>query len=137
VCWSLKLTQEISIVSKTLIFEQEGETVVLDVRRLIYHGNFHFTSCIIQTDGIVWYHDGMTTESSCENEGDFDKFSSKKLLRCKRKKQILVVYTRVYSEGGKWKWVGGWMGGCIYFLFPSAIQMACVIFLFFFRLKIT
>jgi hypothetical protein len=82
-------------VSKTLKFEQEGETVVLDIRGLIYHGDFHFTSRIIGTDGIVWYHDGMTTGSSCENEGDFDKFSSRKLLRCKGKKLILVVYARV------------------------------------------
>ena len=28
-------------VSKTLKFEQEGRTVVLDVRGLIYHGDFH------------------------------------------------------------------------------------------------
>ena len=63
----------------------QHETVVLDVRGLIYHGDFHFTSCIVGTDGTVWYHDGMTTGSSCENEGDFDKFSSKKLLKCKRK----------------------------------------------------
>jgi hypothetical protein len=82
-------------VSKILKFEQEGETVVLDVTRLIYHGDFHFTSCIIGTDGIVWYHDGMTTGSSCENEGDFDQFSSKKLLKCKGKRLILVVYGRV------------------------------------------
>ncbi|KIM71376.1 hypothetical protein PILCRDRAFT_82847 [Piloderma croceum F 1598] len=51
-------------VSKTLKFEQEGETVVLDVRGLIYHGDFHFISCVIGNDGMVWYHDGMTTESS-------------------------------------------------------------------------
>ena len=82
-------------VSKTLKFEQEGETVVLDVKGLIYHGDFHFTSRIIGTDSIVWYHDGMTTGSSCENEGDFDKFSSKNLLKCKGKKLILVVYARV------------------------------------------
>ena len=82
-------------VSKTLKFEQEGETVVLDVRGLIYYGDFHFTSRIIGTDGMVWYHDGMTTGSSCENEGDFDKFSSRKLLKCKGKKLILVVYARV------------------------------------------
>src|ERR1700733_11403718 len=31
-------------VSKTLKFEQEGETVVLDVRGLIYHGDFHYIS---------------------------------------------------------------------------------------------
>jgi hypothetical protein len=82
-------------VSKILKFEQEGKTVVLDVRGLIYHGDFHFTSHIIGNDGIVWYHDGMTTGSSCENEGDFDKMSSRDLLKCKEKKLILVVYARV------------------------------------------
>ena len=82
-------------LSKTLKFEQEGETVVLDVRGLIYHGDFHFTSHIIGTDGMVWYHDGMTTKSSCKNEGHFDKFSSRKLFKCKGKKLILVVYARV------------------------------------------
>ena len=82
-------------LNKTLKFEQEGETVVLDVRGLIYHGDFHFTSRIIGTDGIVWYHDGMTTGSGCENEGDIDKLSSRDLLKCKGKKLILVVYARV------------------------------------------
>ena len=71
-------------VSKTLKFEQ-GETVVLDVRGLIYHGDYQFTSCILGTDGIVWYYDGMTTGISCENEGDLDKMSSKNLLKCKVK----------------------------------------------------
>ena len=82
-------------VGKTLKFEQEGETVALDIRGLIYHGDFHFTSCIIGTDGMVWYHDGITTRSSCENEGDFTKFSSKNLLKCKGKNLILVMYARV------------------------------------------
>jgi hypothetical protein len=45
-------------VRKTLKYEQEGEIVVLDVRGLIYHGDFHFTSRIIGTGGIVWYCDG-------------------------------------------------------------------------------
>jgi len=84
-------------VSKTLKFEQKDETVTIGVRGLIYHGDFHFTSRIIGTDGIVWYHDGMTTGSGCENEGDFDKFSSKSMLKCKGKKLILVVYARVMS----------------------------------------
>ena len=82
-------------ISKTLKFEQEGETVVLDVRGLIYHGDFYFISRIIGIDGNVWYHDGMITGSSCENEGDFDKFSSRNLLKCKGKNLILVVYARV------------------------------------------
>ena len=82
-------------LNKTLKFKQEGETVVLNVRRLIYHGYFHFMSHIIGIDGIVWYRDGMTTESNCENNGDFDKFSSNNLLNCKGNKLILLVYARV------------------------------------------
>jgi hypothetical protein len=82
-------------VSKTLKFEQESRTVVLDVRGLIYHGDFHFTSRIIGTDGIVWYHNGIITGSNCENDGDFDKFSSNDLLNYRGKKLILVVYARV------------------------------------------
>src|SRR5882762_747622 len=77
-------------VSKTLKFEREGRMVVLDVRGLIYHGDFHFTSRIIGTDGFVWYHDSMTTGSNCENDRDFDKFSSKNLLNCRGEKLILV-----------------------------------------------
>jgi hypothetical protein len=82
-------------VGKTLIFEQEGETVILDIRGLIYHGDFHFTSHIIGTDGMVWYHDGITTKSSCGNEGDFNTFFSKNLLKCRGKNLFLVVYARV------------------------------------------
>src|SRR6267154_3540018 len=82
-------------VSKTLKFEQKGETVVLDIRGLIYHRDFHFTSRIIGSDNMVWYHDGITTRSNCENEGDFDKFSSRNLLKCKGRNLILVVYARV------------------------------------------
>jgi hypothetical protein len=44
---------------------------------------------------MVWFHDCMTTGSSCENEGDFDKFSSRDLLKCKGKTLVLVVYVRV------------------------------------------
>ena len=82
-------------INKTLKFVQDNETVVLDVRGLIYHGNFHFTSCIIRNNNNVWYHDRMTTGSICENEGDFDSFSTKKLLNCKGRRLILVVCARV------------------------------------------
>ena len=73
---------------------QDDKTVVLDVGGLIYHVNFHFTSHIIRPDGNMCYHDGMVIKSSCENEGDFDKFSGKEL--CKGKRLVLVVYARVW-----------------------------------------
>src|SRR6202789_1493664 len=40
-------------LSTTLKFEQEDEIVVLNVRGVIYHRDFHFTSCIIGTDGMI------------------------------------------------------------------------------------
>jgi hypothetical protein len=114
-------------LNKTLQFEQKGETVVLDVRGLTYHGDFHFTSHIIGTDG-------MTTESSCENEGDFDKVFSRNLLKCQgEKKLILMVYARVQSEGEN---ENEWMGGIILYLPPRAIQLACVNSPIFLKLKI-
>jgi hypothetical protein len=45
-----------------------------------------------------WYkklEHGMITGSSCENEGHFDKLSSRNLLKCKGKNLILVVHARV------------------------------------------
>jgi len=50
---------------------------------------------MIGTDEIVWYHDGMTTGSTCQNEGDFDKFSNKKMMENKGKVLAMVVYARV------------------------------------------
>ena len=82
-------------ICKTLKFVQDGKSIVLKVRGLIYHGDFHFTSCMIGTDEIVWYHDGMTTGSTCENEGDFDKFSNKKMMKNKGNVLTMVVYARV------------------------------------------
>ena len=81
-------------ISKSLKFVQDGESVVLRVRGLLYHGDFHFTSRIIGADGTVWYHDGMTTGGTCENEGDFDKFSTKKVMKSKGKYLTMVVYAR-------------------------------------------
>jgi hypothetical protein len=107
-------------VSKTLRCEQEGETVILYVRGSIYHGDFHFTSHIIGMDGIVLYHDGMTTGSSRENEGDFDKFSSRNLLKCKAKKTNLSYVCKSLIIEGNME-MGGWVGGSILYSFWSVI----------------
>jgi len=101
VCWSLK-------------FEQEGETVVLDVRGLIYHGDFQFTSHIIGTDGIVWYHDGVTAGSSCEIEGDLTS-SLSKIVEVQKETTDFGSVCESLIMRGKWKWVGGWLYILIYF----------------------
>ena len=70
---------------------QNYETVILDVKGSIYHGDFLLTTCVIGNDNNVWYHDGMRTGSGCENEGDFDSFSAKKLLKCKKEVSCGIV----------------------------------------------
>jgi hypothetical protein len=59
VYWSLRLIQEI----KTLKFEQDGKTLVMDVRYLdlICHGN-------------VWCHDVMITRSNFSQKGIFRNY---------------------------------------------------------------
>ena len=37
----------------------------------------------------------MIIGSTGENDGEFDSFSTKKLLKCKDKRLLLVVYARV------------------------------------------
>jgi len=49
----------------------------------------YLNSCIhlhiIGSNGSVCFHDSITTGSTCENEGDFNKFSSRDLLKCRSK----------------------------------------------------
>ena len=82
-------------ISKTIKFVQDNETIILNIRGLIYYGEFHFSSRIIGSEGDVWYHDGIATGSTCENEGHIETFSKNKLKTCKRKKLVLAVYAKV------------------------------------------
>ena len=51
------------------------------LRGLIYWGDFHFVSRIIDKSGQVWFHDGMTTGSSCQWEGIIDLSSDIEWMR--------------------------------------------------------
>jgi hypothetical protein len=81
-------------ISKTIEFVQGDETVVLNVRGLVYYGEFHFVARIIGSQGNIWYHDGIVTGSTCESEGHIETFSRRKLKTCKGRKVVLVVYGR-------------------------------------------
>ena len=35
------------------------------IKGIIYLGDEHFTSRLIDKEGTVWYHDGITTKSRC------------------------------------------------------------------------
>ena len=44
-----------------------SETVGLNIKGLIYHGDFHLTPCIIRIDDNEWYHDWLFSMHLCLN----------------------------------------------------------------------
>jgi len=60
----LKITQKIVVQSST-----EDVKSSYRLRGVVYHGSYHFTARIIDSNNCVWYHDGMTTGKDCVYEG--------------------------------------------------------------------
>lgn len=42
----------------------------------------------------MWFHDGMTTGTGCENDGHLRIISDKKLYNCKGRQLVLAVYAQ-------------------------------------------
>lgn len=62
---------------------------------LIYHGGNHFTSRIIEPDGKIWYHDGITTGRNCEGKGMLHNASTKQLVFAEERRICSVgIYLR-------------------------------------------
>jgi hypothetical protein len=59
-----------STLNKTIGFEDDDGMKVLQLKGLVYSGGFHFTSCIISSDGAILFNDGMTTGRQCKKDGD-------------------------------------------------------------------
>ena len=78
--------------SPKITFKSNGHTTTLHLRGIVYHGDNHFTSRIISPGGDIWFHDGITTKSSCESDGHFNTTSDKQLKNCKGKSLVLAVY---------------------------------------------
>ncbi|KAJ6536068.1 hypothetical protein B0H19DRAFT_963001 [Mycena capillaripes] len=91
----------IDLSSDKLLFDEEitfdvvGTPAKLKLRGIIYGGQNHFTCRMIEKDGKMVLHDGISTGSSCMEEGNLrstlDKLS---LHRCGEKKAIAVLYAK-------------------------------------------
>jgi hypothetical protein len=68
------------------------------LRGLIYWGEFHFVSRIIDRSGQVWFHDGMTTGSSCQWEGIIDLSSDTEWMRKAGSKTLCYCIYTVSGE---------------------------------------
>lgn len=63
-------------------------TITFNLRGLIYWGDFHFVSCMVDKSGQVWFHDGITTGPSCEWEQTMDLSSDTQWLTNVRLKEL-------------------------------------------------
>jgi hypothetical protein len=79
--------------SHKIVFDSDDGHVTLNLRGIIYLGNYHFTSRVICTDGSVWYHDGQKGHI-CHEEGQLKSMRDKDLRTCKKRALTLAVYAR-------------------------------------------
>jgi hypothetical protein len=79
---------------RTLTFRVQGQEVRLQLRGIIYGGFGHFTSRVVQSDGTVWFHDGMTTRRQCIREFRYEDADKLALHTCRERRAIAVVYAR-------------------------------------------
>jgi DNA-directed RNA polymerase subunit M/transcription elongation factor TFIIS len=74
--------------------EVNNQTAVLHLRGIVYHGENHFTSRVISPEGKIWYHDGITTGSTCDSDIDLKNTTDANLETCQRKKLVFPVYAQ-------------------------------------------
>ena len=81
--------------SHKIRFKTGNVNIVLHLRGIVYHGENHFTSRIISPEGNIWFHDGISTGSTCEHDGHLKTTTDKALYKCKGKALVLAVYAQV------------------------------------------
>ena len=70
----------------------ENNSGILGLRGTVYHGDNHFTSRFISSNGTIWYHDGITTGRQCTEERNLCMTNSEYFIRCKEKDFVFAVY---------------------------------------------
>jgi hypothetical protein len=66
----------------------------LSLRGIVYYGNYHYTSRIIDINRKVWFHDGMITGSSSQLEGSAVNVEERYFNKCNHKNVALLVYAQ-------------------------------------------
>jgi len=80
--------------SHEIRLKKDGQTTVLHLRGIVYHGENHFTSRIISPEGNIWYHDGMTTGGTCDSDSHLKSTADTKLRTCEGKALVLAIYAQ-------------------------------------------
>ena len=80
--------------SHSIIFDYDDNIVKLELRGIVYYGQYHFTSRIISNDKHVWYHDGITTAHACTYEGLLNHMDNYELKNCKGGSLSMAIYVQ-------------------------------------------
>jgi hypothetical protein len=80
-------------ISKQMTFKN-GETLIhMKLCGIVYFGNFHFTSDIIDSEEDVWFHDGMvtwkTSAAGSANNGKLYEYTTENMKTCIGKMLLL------------------------------------------------
>ena len=74
----------------------EGVIKILNLRGIVYHGGYHFTSRIVSSKQQIWYHDGINTGKICLRDGMLGSQSEDRLRVCRGRDLVLAVYTQKF-----------------------------------------
>ncbi|KAJ7109034.1 hypothetical protein C8R43DRAFT_1161765, partial [Mycena crocata] len=71
--------------TEDLALECTAGMIKLRLRGVIYAGQGHFTARVVDTDGHLWFHDGIGTRGRCLSEGHIQGVDPMSLHRCGEK----------------------------------------------------
>ena len=85
--------------SHSLEFLTENNKIkVLKLRGIVYHGGYHFTSCIVTSEQHIWYHDEINTGKICVRDGTLGNITDDglRLRVCRGRDLTLAVYAQTF-----------------------------------------
>ncbi|KDR65319.1 hypothetical protein GALMADRAFT_82002, partial [Galerina marginata CBS 339.88] len=69
-----------------------NEVICLQLKGIVYHGQNHFTSRVIDSDRTIWYNDGIETGKNFIEDGHLSTIADKDLRNRKDQNLVLAVY---------------------------------------------
>ena len=81
-------------IDSTFTVNINGQIITYILSGVIYFGNYHFTSRIIDKSGLIWFHDGIATKNDVIYEGTIT--SNIDLSVCKERFASAAIYSIKY-----------------------------------------
>jgi hypothetical protein len=75
-----------------------GTTHRYTIRGVVYLRDSHFTSRIIKPNGAVWYHDGILTGATCEQDGVIHALPQEFLNSCNIHGDVSMAVGVLYAR---------------------------------------